>query len=143
MCLCFRLFVNTLNFIWYCFVLSYRPTTGASMNPVRTLGPAVAANNYKAIWVYLTAPILGALCGAGIYSAVKLPEEDGGIHEKPSTTSSFRRWPTNTIIAPTLITSKLQQNIMKVDKNEYDNKMRDNLTMSLVGTYIYHTNKIE
>jgi aquaporin NIP len=74
-----------------CCVISYRPTTGASMNPVRTLGPAIAANNYKAIWVYLTAPILGALCGAGIYSAVKLPEEDGGIHEKPSTTRSFRR----------------------------------------------------
>ncbi|XP_059458150.1 aquaporin NIP6-1 [Corylus avellana] len=72
-------------------ILIAGPTTGASMNPVRTLGPAVAANNYKAIWVYLTAPILGALCGAGIYSAVKLPEEDGGIHEKPSTTRSFRR----------------------------------------------------
>ncbi|XP_062156323.1 aquaporin NIP6-1 [Alnus glutinosa] len=72
-------------------ILIAGPTTGASMNPVRTLGPAIAANNYKAIWVYLTAPILGALCGAGIYSAVKLPEEDGGIHEKPSTTRSFRR----------------------------------------------------
>ena len=46
------------------------------MNPVRTLGPAIAVNNFKAIWVYLTAPILGALCGAGVYSAVKLPEEE-------------------------------------------------------------------
>ncbi|KAL2462152.1 Aquaporin NIP6-1 [Abeliophyllum distichum] len=51
-------------------------STGASMNPVRTLGPAIAANNYKAIWVYLTAPILGALAGAAVYSAVKLPDED-------------------------------------------------------------------
>ncbi|KAG2282185.1 hypothetical protein Bca52824_053405 [Brassica carinata] len=42
-----------------------RPATSASMNPVRTLGPAIAANNYRAIWVYLTAPILGALIGAG------------------------------------------------------------------------------
>lgn len=72
-------------------LLSYSATTGASMNPVRTLGPAVAANNYKAIWVYLTAPILGALCGAGIYSAVKLPEENGDNQGKPSTTRSFRR----------------------------------------------------
>nr|AFK36464.1 unknown [Lotus japonicus] len=46
------------------------------MNPVRTLGPAIAANNYKAIWVYLVAPVLGALSGAGIYTAVKLPDED-------------------------------------------------------------------
>ncbi|KAG6734083.1 hypothetical protein I3842_01G255400 [Carya illinoinensis] len=67
-------------------ILVAGPTTGGSMNPVRTLGPAIAANNYKAIWVYLSAPILGALCGAGTYSAVKLPEEDGDNHEKPSTT---------------------------------------------------------
>ncbi|KAM6586019.1 hypothetical protein CsatB_013021 [Cannabis sativa] len=65
--------------------------TGASMNPVRTLGPAIAANNYEAIWVYLTAPILGALCGAGVYSAVKLPEENRDDNDKPSTRRSFRR----------------------------------------------------
>ncbi|CAI8611804.1 unnamed protein product [Vicia faba] len=57
-------------------ILIAGPITGASMNPVRTLGPAIAANNYKAIWVYLLAPILGALGGAGTYTAVKLPEED-------------------------------------------------------------------
>lgn len=66
-------------------------TTGASMNPVRTLGPAVAVGNYKAIWIYLTAPILGALVGAGVYSAVKLPDEDGNNHAKPSLEHSFRR----------------------------------------------------
>ncbi|GMN49906.1 hypothetical protein TIFTF001_019072 [Ficus carica] len=59
------------------------PRTGASMNPVRTLGPAVAAHNFKAIWIYLTAPVLGALCGAAAYTAVKLPEEDGDNEEKP------------------------------------------------------------
>ncbi|KAM7471641.1 hypothetical protein LguiA_009824 [Lonicera macranthoides] len=67
-------------------------TTGASMNPVRTLGPAIAAKNYKAIWVYLTAPILGTLAGAGVYSAVKLPEEQQvNTPDKPSTLHSFRR----------------------------------------------------
>ncbi|KAL0683863.1 hypothetical protein Bca4012_050711 [Brassica carinata] len=63
------------------------PATSASMNPVRTLGPAIAANNYRAIWVYLTAPILGALIGAGTYTVVKLPEEDEEHKEK----RSFRR----------------------------------------------------
>ncbi|XP_047963207.1 aquaporin NIP6-1 [Salvia hispanica] len=63
-------------------------STGASMNPVRTLGPAIAANNYRAIWVYLTAPILGALAGAGVYTAVKLPDEGG---DKPLGEHSFRR----------------------------------------------------
>lgn len=61
------------------------------MNPVRTLGPAIAANNYKAIWVYLVAPILGALGGAGIYSAVKLPEEDDTAKAKAAAPKSFRR----------------------------------------------------
>lgn len=60
------------------------------MNPVRTLGPAIAANNYRAIWIYLTAPILGTLCGAGIYTAVKLPDENGDAR-LPSTARSFRR----------------------------------------------------
>jgi len=68
-------------------VVSNRPATSASMNPVRTLGPAIAANNYRAIWVYLTAPILGALIGAGTYTIVKLPEED----EAPKERRSFRR----------------------------------------------------
>ncbi|KAG9456283.1 hypothetical protein H6P81_000791 [Aristolochia fimbriata] len=62
-------------------------SSGASMNPVRSLGPAIATNNYTAIWVYLTAPILGALCGAGAYSAVKLPDQ-GESEERPR---SFRR----------------------------------------------------
>ncbi|KAG8379735.1 hypothetical protein BUALT_Bualt07G0120300 [Buddleja alternifolia] len=67
-------------------------TTGASMNPVRTLGPSIAANNYKAIWVYLTAPILGALAGAGAYSAVKIPDKDDKAHDKPLVEEhSFRR----------------------------------------------------
>ncbi|KAL5574476.1 hypothetical protein UlMin_016175 [Ulmus minor] len=65
------------------------PLTGASMNPVRTLGPAVAANNFKDIWIYFTAPLLGCLAGAGAYCAVKLlPEEDGDNQEKPSRTTN-------------------------------------------------------
>jgi len=61
------------------------------MNPVRTLGPAIAANNFKGIWIYFTAPILGALCGAGVYTAVKLPEEDEDALKQPSAVPSFRR----------------------------------------------------
>lgn len=73
-------------------ILIAGPATGASMNPVRTLGSAIVANNYKAIWVYMTAPILGALTGAGVYSAVKLPDDqDDTAREKPSAAPSFRR----------------------------------------------------
>ncbi|XP_044476697.1 probable aquaporin NIP5-1 [Mangifera indica] len=63
-------------------------STGGSMNPVRTLGPAVAAGNYEALWIYLVAPTLGALAGAGTYTAVKLREHEV---EPASQVRSFRR----------------------------------------------------
>ncbi|KAH7516941.1 aquaporin NIP3-1 [Ziziphus jujuba] len=63
-------------------------TSGGSMNPVRTLGPAVAAGNYKQLWIYLVAPTLGALAGAGAYTVVKLRGEDP---ELPRQVRSFRR----------------------------------------------------
>jgi len=73
-------------------ILIAGPATGASMNPVRTLGPAIAANNYKGIWLYLIAPILGALGGAGAYTAVKLPVEEFNSEVKASSApGSFRR----------------------------------------------------
>lgn len=51
-------------------------TSGGSMNPVRTVGPAVAAGNYRGLWIYLLAPTLGALAGAGAYTLVKLQGDE-------------------------------------------------------------------
>ncbi|CAO2205735.1 unnamed protein product [Urochloa humidicola] len=45
--------------------------TGPSMNPARTVGAALATGNYKDIWVYLVAPPLGAIAGAGTYKLIK------------------------------------------------------------------------
>jgi aquaporin NIP len=45
--------------------------TGPSMNPARTIGAAVATGKYKDIWVYLVAPTLGAIAGAGTYTLIK------------------------------------------------------------------------
>uniref|UniRef100_I1NH56 Uncharacterized protein n=1 Tax=Glycine max TaxID=3847 RepID=I1NH56_SOYBN len=69
-------------------ILISGPTSGGSMNPVRTLGPAVAAGNYKHIWIYLVAPTLGALAGAGVYTLVKLRDNEA---EPPRQVRSFRR----------------------------------------------------
>ncbi|KAG2680548.1 hypothetical protein I3843_11G104400 [Carya illinoinensis] len=69
-------------------ILVAGPSTGGSMNPVRTLGPAVAAGNYKALWLYLVAPTLGALLGAGTYTLVKLRDEET---DPPRQVRSFRR----------------------------------------------------
>lgn len=37
------------------------PICGASMNPVRSLAPAVVSVHFEGLWVYLTAPVLGAV----------------------------------------------------------------------------------
>ena len=37
------------------------PICGASMNPARSLGPAVVSGELKHLWIYLLAPTLGAL----------------------------------------------------------------------------------
>ncbi|KAL8544819.1 hypothetical protein ACS0TY_005145 [Phlomoides rotata] len=69
-------------------ILVAGPSSGASMNPVRTLGPAVAAGNYKSLWIYLVAPTLGAVAGAAIYTLVKLRGEE---EPEPRQVRSFRR----------------------------------------------------
>ncbi|KAL6848303.1 hypothetical protein ACP4OV_022431 [Aristida adscensionis] len=40
------------------------PVSGGSMNPVRTLGPAIVLGRYTAVWIYLVAPVAGMLLGA-------------------------------------------------------------------------------
>ena len=43
------------------------PISGASMNPARSLGPAIAGWTWTGQWVYLTAPFLGATVAALVY----------------------------------------------------------------------------
>ncbi|KAG5399122.1 hypothetical protein IGI04_020936 [Brassica rapa subsp. trilocularis] len=43
-----------------------------SMNPARSLGPAVVAWDFEYIWVYMTAPVIGAIMGVLTYRTISL-----------------------------------------------------------------------
>jgi MIP family channel proteins len=47
------------------------PVTGASMNPARSLGPALVSGELGQLWIYLLAPPLGAALGAFAYQLVR------------------------------------------------------------------------
>ncbi|EXB56000.1 putative aquaporin NIP5-1 [Morus notabilis] len=70
-------------------ILIAGPASGGSMNPVRTLGPAVAAGNYRALWIFMVAPTLGALAGAATYTTVKLRDDEVELPVRE--VRSFRR----------------------------------------------------
>ncbi len=47
------------------------PISGASMNPARSLAPAVASLHWAGLWIYLLAPALGALGGVAACRCVR------------------------------------------------------------------------
>lgn len=54
------------------------PVSGASMNPARSLGPAVASGHLHQLWIYLTAPALGMLIAVAASYILRGP--GGGPH---------------------------------------------------------------
>jgi MIP family channel proteins len=57
------------------------PVTGASMNPARSLGPALAAWEWRDFWIYLVGPIGGTALGGLAYQLVR-GEQSGGRPEE-------------------------------------------------------------
>ncbi len=52
------------------------PLSGASVNPVRSLGSALVGGDLAGLWIYIVAPIVGAVVGWAVFRAV-----DGGGEE--------------------------------------------------------------
>jgi len=47
------------------------PVTGASMNPARSFGPALAAGQWHDFWIYVAGPVAGAALGSLAYQLVR------------------------------------------------------------------------
>ncbi len=47
------------------------PISGASMNPARSIAPAVVSGDLHALWLYIAAPLLGASIGGLAYQFVR------------------------------------------------------------------------
>ncbi|KAG4999970.1 hypothetical protein AAZX31_08G117700 [Glycine max] len=51
------------------------PITGASMNPARSIGPAILHNEYRGIWIYIVSPTLGAVAGTWVYNTIRYTDK--------------------------------------------------------------------
>ena len=68
------------------------PLSRMSMNPARTLGSAVPAQVWTALWIYFTAPLLGMLLAAEVYLRLKGADKIlcAKLHHRNSTRCIFR-----------------------------------------------------
>ena len=51
------------------------PITGASMNPARSFAPALFAGQFEHLWIYFTAPVLGAVIAAFTYEKIRCEDK--------------------------------------------------------------------
>ncbi|KAF9626186.1 hypothetical protein IFM89_031313 [Coptis chinensis] len=64
------------------------PISGGSMNPARSIGPAIASKYYEGIWVYALGPVVGTLMGAWSYNLIRV--SDGPVHAISPQSFSFK-----------------------------------------------------
>jgi aquaporin NIP len=53
------------------------PVSGAAMNPARSLGPALVSADLTSLWIYLTAPFVGAALAVVLYGWLRLDRSTG------------------------------------------------------------------
>jgi glycerol uptake facilitator-like aquaporin len=56
-------------------ILMAGPLTGGSLNPARTIGPAIASGNFADIWLYIIGPPIGAILAALLYTNLLKPPD--------------------------------------------------------------------
>ncbi|PWZ07967.1 Aquaporin NIP2-3 [Zea mays] len=66
------------------------PVSGGSMNPARTLAPAVASNVFTGLWIYFLGPVVGTLSGAWVYTYIRFEEAPAAAKADTQRLSSFK-----------------------------------------------------
>jgi len=75
------------------------PVSGASMNPARSLGPALVLNDWTSWWAYLIGPMAGAAIAVGIAYVLRGPG-DGRSGTEAAMGTLGSRWRPGRIGAP-------------------------------------------
>ncbi len=65
-------------------ILAGGPLTGASLNPARSIGPALAAGQLDQIWIYVLGPVLGAVLAAVVSTTVFTASSEPTPPKKPT-----------------------------------------------------------
>ena len=76
-----------IGFVLVMDILMGGPLTGASMNPARTLGPALATGDFTYLWIYVVGPLIGAALAAFLYDQVFL----AAVPEPPTPTRKVKK----------------------------------------------------
>jgi len=63
--------------------------SGASVNPARSLAPAVVSGTYGSLWVYLTGPFVGSILGWGAYRFLNPMDDDDETDEEEDMEEDF------------------------------------------------------
>lgn len=56
------------------------PVSGASMNPARSLGPAIVSGTWTDQWLYIVGPLIGALLAVAVYKAMTSNQDAPATH---------------------------------------------------------------